>query len=117
LCGNTFKAFIQVGQFAEFIVGDKCNLILPILALPEMNQILHGDDVCMDVHVAILPGLVWLMVFSVVGVGTTFYISHKLRQSIREGMHTLVSTSNVQRTHADGARDTSGDNSHAIGIN
>jgi hypothetical protein len=79
-------AFVQVGQFAQFIVGDKCNVLLPILDLPEMNTILDGDDVCMDVHVAILPALWWLAGVAVVGTGTTFYVSHKLREAIQEGL-------------------------------
>ena len=75
-------AFMQVGQFAKFIVGDKCDALAPILHLPEMNVLLNGDDVCLDVHATYFSATWWLLGVAFVGLTACQYVANALRGAI-----------------------------------
>lgn len=58
--------FLQISRFASFIVGEKCDLLAPLLSLPQVNTLLDGDDKCLDVEATLLPG-VWVLLVSSFG--------------------------------------------------
>jgi hypothetical protein len=79
-------AFGQVGQFARFIVGDKCDALGPILKLPKIAALLHGDEQCLDVHATILPVLWTLLGVGFAMAGTTQFVAHKLRSAVDDAV-------------------------------
>lgn len=49
--------FLQISLFSQFIVGHKCDVLAPILHLPQVDALTHGDDKCLDVHATLHESL------------------------------------------------------------
>ena len=98
-CYKRIIAFAQVGDFAEFIVGDKCDALEPVLKLPQMDALLDGNDVCLDVKATMVGALYWLLALSVCVVITTHYIAAKLRNAIHDAMHRGVDSVGIGGQH------------------
>mmetsp|Transcript_14969 Transcript_14969/g.20920 ORF Transcript_14969/g.20920 Transcript_14969/m.20920 type:complete len:1071 (+) Transcript_14969:86-3298(+) len=57
---SIIAALLEIGQFAEFIVGDHCDSINKILELPPFDKLLDGDDTCFSVSATLDNGC-WLL--------------------------------------------------------
>jgi len=56
---SILAALLEIQQFAQFIIGDRCNLINEILR-QHFDGALNGDDKCFDVKTKLYTGC-WLL--------------------------------------------------------
>ncbi|GMH69373.1 hypothetical protein TL16_g05142, partial [Triparma laevis f. inornata] len=53
---SVVAALLEIQQFAAFIIGSKCDAINAIIAkIPEIDQLLDGNDKCFDVQATLGP--------------------------------------------------------------
>jgi hypothetical protein len=52
-------SLLQLSQFAQFMIGDKCEAINPFLE-KYFDTVLDGDDTCFDVVAILEPGC-WIL--------------------------------------------------------
>eukprot|EP00041_Stephanoeca_diplocostata_P033070 m.1082344 g.1082344 ORF g.1082344 m.1082344 type:complete len:1099 (-) comp24265_c0_seq3:255-3551(-) len=57
--------FMQIGLFAQFIVGNKCEALIGLLHNPKMDPLLHHDDKCLDAKAIIHVGTIFLGIVAV----------------------------------------------------
>lgn len=81
-CLAVLAALFQIRQFAQFMVGDKCDGINSVLAT-YFDSALDGNDVCFDVETSLLPGCVALFLSA---LSTTFLVAHPSLQLL----HTCI---------------------------
>ena len=80
---SVVMSFLQVGRFATFIVGDKCDALGPVLRIPAVTELLDGDDKCIDVKVDFLGGLWWMVGVALLAIATTEFVKYKARPTAR----------------------------------
>lgn len=57
---SIIAALLELQQFAQFIIGNKCDMINKFLRTPLANGLLHGDDKCFDVEATLKTGC-WVL--------------------------------------------------------
>lgn len=75
--------FFQIGLFAQFVVGDKCDALSPILHAEQIEKLLDGDPKCLDVSATLCSGLLALGLPAVVIQVLSVYIMVKSRRTSR----------------------------------
>mmetsp|Transcript_28890 Transcript_28890/g.86733 ORF Transcript_28890/g.86733 Transcript_28890/m.86733 type:complete len:1006 (+) Transcript_28890:18-3035(+) len=75
--------FLQIGLFADFVVGHKCDALSPILHSPKVEHLLEGDPKCLDVRATLLPGLLALGLPAVAIHVLSVYVMVKARRTSR----------------------------------
>jgi hypothetical protein len=76
-------AVLEIRQFAQFVVGDKCNLINEILK-QYFDQELKGDPKCFDVIATLQPGCWILFAACIIYVGVAGFVMRKCHNAIKE---------------------------------
>lgn len=84
--------FLQISLFAQFVVGNKCDVLAPILHTPEVEKLLEGDPKCLDVNATLCSGLIVLGVPAVLIQVIAVYVMVKARRTSRfEAEHSITS--------------------------
>ena len=91
---SVFAAILEIRQFAQFIIGDKCDLVNKVVAdLDQSNvliaRMLDGDERCFDAVARLSPGCYWLFAGCaalIAGSGIVMRTTHRAITERRQDM-------------------------------
>jgi hypothetical protein len=76
-------ALVEIGQFTEFIVGDKCDAINPFIA-KYFDETLEGHDTCFEVKTYLEGGCWLLFVAAIIFFISSSYVMKVCRNALNE---------------------------------
>ena len=79
----------EIGKFSQFIVGDKCDGLLPLIRR-FLDKEVHGDDVCFDVKLDVAPagyGLSVCAFVMFVAASAFLFVCHSALTTLRLQLH------------------------------
>jgi hypothetical protein len=76
-------ALVEIGQFTEFIVGDKCDAINPFIA-KYFDETLEGHDTCFEVKTYLEGGCWLLFVEAIIFFISSSYVMKVCRNALNE---------------------------------
>jgi hypothetical protein len=85
-CIAIIAALLEISQFAAFIVGSSCDGIDAKLKEYDVNNALHGDDLCFDVQTQLYPACGMLFIAAIllllISIPSVKFCEHALKDRI-----------------------------------